>query len=187
MYKVCQSERSARRQRYLEQGLLQLMQKKHYDDISVCDLCEYMSIPRKSFYRYFSGKDGALFALLDHTLAEFFENPQVGDRLTGGTALGDLDLFFQFWHQRKSFLDAISNSSLSGILIERAHAFALREGHLPNQIKHYPEDIRGIAMAFSISGLMAMILQWHQQGFQLSAEKMIQLAAAILTKPLIQA
>jgi len=186
MYKICQSERASHRQRELEQGLLQLMLKKHYDDISVCDLCQYMSIPRKSFYRYFSGKDGALYALLDHTLAEFFSIPSTNPLTSGGTALGDLDLFFQFWYQQKPLLDAISYSSLSGILIERAHAFALREGHIPRQVKNWDEDIQGIAMAFSISGLMAMILQWHSQGFQLSAEKMIRIAASILTRPLIQ-
>ena len=60
MYKICQTEQSARRQRELEQGLLQLMLRKNYEDISVSDLCEHMALPRKSFYRYFSSKDGAL-------------------------------------------------------------------------------------------------------------------------------
>ena len=60
MYKICQTEQSTRRQRELEQGLLRLMLHKNYEDISVSDLCDHMQIPRKSFYRYFSSKDGAL-------------------------------------------------------------------------------------------------------------------------------
>ena len=70
MYKLCKTEQSAQRQRQLEEGLLELMRLRPYDEISVVDLCEYLQIPRKSFYRYFSNKDGALFALLDHTLME---------------------------------------------------------------------------------------------------------------------
>ena len=39
MYKICQTEQSTRRQRELEKGILQLMLRKNYEDISVSDLC----------------------------------------------------------------------------------------------------------------------------------------------------
>ena len=65
MYKLCKSEQSAARQRWLEQGLLQEMLLRRYEDISISDLCARLQIPRKSFYRYFTNKDGALFALID--------------------------------------------------------------------------------------------------------------------------
>ena len=68
MYKLCKTEQSALRQRELEEGLLKTMSVHHYDDISVSDLCQQMDIPRKSFYRYFSSKDGALFALIEKTV-----------------------------------------------------------------------------------------------------------------------
>ena len=71
MYKLCKTEQSAQRQRQLEDGLLQVMSTVHYDEISVSDLCDRMNVPRKSFYRYFSGKDGALQALIDHTLMRY--------------------------------------------------------------------------------------------------------------------
>lgn len=184
MYKICQSEQSARRQRALEAGLLQLMLKRRYEDISVSDLCGYLDIPRKTFYRYFSGKDGALFALLDHTLADFFDLPAPPSK-TRGTALGELDLFFLFWYEHKSLLDALERSSLSGILVERANAFALREGHLPNQYKPWSPELQGLAMAFAICGLMSMVIQWHHNRFVISVEEMTGLAINMLTKPLI--
>ena len=70
MYKLCKTEQSAQRQRQLEEGLLTAMRTKRYEESSISDLCDQMGIPRKSFYRYFSGKDGALHALIDHTLME---------------------------------------------------------------------------------------------------------------------
>jgi AcrR family transcriptional regulator len=130
MYKICQTEQSTHRQRKLEQGLLQLMLHKNYEDISVSDLCEYMNVPRKSFYRYFSGKDGALYSLIDHTLADFYQMP-VPEKKTRGNAVGDLDLFFTYWYNNKLFLDALQRNSLSGILVERINSFALREGFFP--------------------------------------------------------
>ena len=63
MYKLCKTEQSAQRQRQLEEGLLTAMRTKRYEEISISDLCDQMGIPRKSFYRYFFGTDGALHAL----------------------------------------------------------------------------------------------------------------------------
>ena len=71
MYKQCETEQSAARQRRMEQGLLEMMGQKRYEDISVSDLCAFLGVPRKTFYRYFSGKDGALFSLIDHVFAGF--------------------------------------------------------------------------------------------------------------------
>lgn len=184
MYKVCQTELSTKRQRELEHGLLQLLQKRRYEDISVSDLCDYMQIPRKSFYRYFSGKDGALYALIDHTLADFFEMP-AEDKRARGTAIGDLDLFFAFWYENKAFLDALERSRLSGILVERANSFALREGHLPRRFQSVSSNIQGLALAFAVYGLMSMMLHWHRQGFPISAEEMTRLAVHMLTTPLL--
>ena len=184
MYKNCQTEQSALRQRELEQGLLQLMLRRNYEDISVSDLCEQMNIPRKSFYRYFSGKDGALYSLIDHTLADFYQMP-VPAKKTRGNAIGDLDLFFAFWYNNKSFLDALQRSSLSGILVQRASSFALREGFLPQKFKLIPEQEQEIALSFAVCGLMAMTLNWHAQGFFISPDEMTRLAVNMLTTPLL--
>ena len=126
MYKLCKTEQSASRQRQLEQGLLKAMGKHRFEEISVSDLCDDLGIPRKSFYRYFSSKDGALFALLDHTLLQFYEIDGK-NRLAGGTALGDLDSFFKFWYTHKELLDALQRSQLEGLLVQRATMLAKKE------------------------------------------------------------
>ena len=155
-----------------------------YEEISISDLCERMDIPRKSFYRYFSSKDGALFALLDHTMLDFYEDGFCN--ANAGTALGDLDNFFIFWYQHKTLLDALKRSDLSGILVERATALAQRERLMPNRIKSWSDEQQGLALSFALCGLMAMILQWHHQGFSVSPGEMTRIAAAMLTKPLIE-
>lgn len=184
MYRICRSEQSFKRQREMERGLLQLMLRRKYEDISVSDLCDDMQVPRKAFYRYFSGKDGILYALIDHTLADFFQMP-VSEKRTGGTAMGDLDLYFHFWYARKDLLDALHRSNLSGILMERANSFALRENHMPRQFRHLFPEAQSIVMAFSVCGLLAMVLQWHRQGFRFSPEEMTKLATGVLTTPLL--
>ena len=124
MYKLCKTEQSANRQRGLEQGLLQAMQIKHFDEISVSDLCAQLDVPRKAFYRYFDSKEGALHALLDHTLMAYESFPLIYSEGEKRTLVRELEQFFLFWIRQKSLLDALQRSSLSGVLIERAIAAA---------------------------------------------------------------
>ena len=184
MYKLCKTEQSSQRQRQLEQGLLQLMLVKRYEEISISELCDRMDLPRKSFYRYFSSKDGALFALLDHTMLDFYEG---GFRTpNAGTALGDLEQFFVFWYEKRTLLDALQRSGLSGILVERATELARRERLMPDRIKSWSADRQELALSFALCGLMSMILQWHHQGYPIPPSEITKLAAEMLTRPLIE-
>ena len=182
MYKLCRTDQSAMRQRQLEHGLLELMLEKNYEDISISDLCDRMQIPRRTFYRYFSSKDGALFALLDHTLMDFYiEEP----RNAHNQALGDLKHFFLFWHNRRTLLEALDKSHLAGIMIERATILAQQENKLPQPIVQLPSNIQQLAMTFTVSGLMSMVFQWHKQGYAVSPTEITKLAISMLTKPLL--
>ena len=184
MYKLCKTEQSARRQRELEQGLLAMMQHARFEEISVSDLCERMNLPRKSFYRYFSSKDGALYALLDHTLLEFYETGPL-EGLRGGTPTGDLDRFFSFWKSHKDLLDALLRSNLAGMLVERAVSLAKQEELMPGYVKKWEETLKDIAMGFVVCGLMSMVIQWHTEGYRIPTEQMASAAVSMLSNPLI--
>ena len=71
MYKLCKTEQSAKRQREIENCLFEIMKGKHYEEITITEICERMSMPRKAFYRYFDSKEDALSALIDHSMAEY--------------------------------------------------------------------------------------------------------------------
>lgn len=184
MYKICHTAQSVQRQREMEQALLQLMLRKRYEDISISDLCDFIQIPRRAFYRYFSGKDGALYALIDHTMSDFFEDsPEKLQKR--GAARGELEQTFAFWKDKKALLDALEYSELSGLLVARATEFTLREGYMPRNFRQLMPELQEMAMSFSVYGLMSMILRWHKQGFLLSPGEMSKLAISILTTPLL--
>lgn len=185
MYKLCKTEESAARQHSLEQGLLQLMCAHRYEDISVSDLCQRMEIPRKSFYRYFASKDGALRALLDHTLMEYEHFNvvyKVGDRRT---LRKELEKFFLFWLKQKKLLDALQRSGMSGILIEHAISYALSNGAISKRF--LPEDSRETqeqVMMFGVCGLMSMVVTWHHDGYPQSVGELATIAERLLAQPL---
>lgn len=187
MYKACKTEQSAARQRELEQGLLAAMISHPFDEISISDLCTQIGIPRKSFYRYFSSKEGALHALLDHTLMEM-ETVYLtaeGDKSVPFTK--ELERFFQDWKDKKPLLDALNRSGLSNLLIERAVELAVSSniGTTNRLLFREGNQQKGHATAFLICGLMSTVLQWHHSGYQESPAQMAQIAFRLLTQPLI--
>ena len=186
MYKLCKTEQSAQRQRELEKGLLKMMLRCRYEDISVSDLCEYLGVPRKSFYRYFSSKDGALYALLDHTMMEFLSQDTGVDPVEVWSHGEDLVRFFEFWRQHGDLIEGMQRSGLSGVLVDRAMELVMRERLMPGYVRDMNPEIQQLAMSFSVCGLLSMVLTWSSQGFKQTPSDMTKLAMSILTKPLIQ-
>ena len=185
MYKLCKTEQSANRQRQLEQGLLQTMLTRHYDEISVSDLCAQLQIPRKAFYRYFDGKEGALHALLDHTLMAYESFPLVYLEGEKRTLLRELEQFFLFWIQQKPLLDALQRSGLSGVLIVRSILQASTEVSVPKRFLNTDAlQVQRYVTMFGVCGLMSMVLQWHHGGYAESARFMATVAVRLLTQPL---
>lgn len=184
MYKQCQSEQSASRQRELEQGFLRVMLKKNYDQITVSDLCEELKVPRKSFYRYFSNKDGVLYSLIDHTLMDYdvrTTRPEFDNDLTPMQYMMGV---FSYWVERKQILDALEKSGLSGLLVQRALDFTKDLDTIPDFMQIADRRLREYGTMFTVCGLMTMIVQWHHDGFTKSVEEMAKLTMELFTKPL---
>ena len=187
MYKQCRTEQSAARQRELEQGLLRVMLRRHYDEISVSDLCQELNIPRKAFYRYFSGKDGALHALIDHAIMDFdyFSKDEEFSGLQ--EAWRYMERVFAYWVTNQQLLDALERSGLSGVLIQRAIDYTKEMDSLPAFLFTVDKNLRDYGTMFTVCGLMTMIGQWHHDGFTPGVESMAALAIRLLSEPLFSA
>lgn len=180
MYKICKSEQSAMRQRELENGLLDVMLNHNYDDISVSDLCDHLQIPRKSFYRYFANKDGAFYALLDHTLEAC--NHSVDPHSSMETAISQ---YFSFWRSRSDLLTALDRSNLSGKLVERTYEFAMHErGFIERMLRRFPCSEKSTIVMFLSTGLISIVLHWHKSGHTLSIDQMSKTVTTLLSEPI---
>lgn len=183
MYKQCRTEQSAERQRQLEQGLLQMMLKKQYDEISVSDLCVAIGVPRKSFYRYFSGKEGALFSMIDRALMDFEVGTIFSESNDPHTPMQYMECVFVYWFQRRQLLDVLEKSGISGLLIQRALVFSQNLDTIPRFMQIADKRLREYGTMFMVCGLMTMIVQWHHDGFSKSAAEMAELSIQLLTHP----
>ncbi len=185
MYKQCRTEQSAARQRILEQGLLEAMSQRHYDTISVSDLCAQMGIPRKSFYRYFSSKEGALHALLDHALLDFESTSVAGFSMEEGVVYQNMVRMFQYWRSQEKLLNALAKSGLSGMLAQRAIEHTVSEiGPMTSGLSGDERLYHVHAASFVACGLFSMVVQWHHSGYPQSPEQMARIAVRLVSRPL---
>lgn len=179
MYKQCRTEQSAARQRALMEGLLEAMSQQHYDEITVSSLCEQMQIPRKSFYRYFSSKEGALHALIDHALLDYESFVTNGDKQGMER---DLERLFAYWLHKKKLLDALEKSGLSGVLVNRAVGHSVLESMRERRFLPVEEQYaQQYITLFAVSGLMSMVIQWHHDRYPQKPSQMAQIAIRLVT------
>jgi len=184
MYKLCKTEQSAARQRELELALSEMMNLKRYEDITVSEFCSHVGIPRKAFYRYFSSKDGALYALLDHTMLEYEQYRSPHSSLDEKSLLTEMELFYRFWMRQKPILDALEFRRLSGVLLERAIS-GIDSGAILKQLSDRSSEFEQRQIArFAVSGLMIMMVNWHHDGYRESPRDMAELTVRMFTRPL---
>ena len=179
MAKQCATEKTALRQRWIENGLLELMQESKFDNITVTDLCGHLQLSRRSFYRYFRDMEDVLDSLMHHT----FQDMAITDeKLTAE----NLAQYYHFWFQRQQVLNALAYSGMHSKLAQYALQYTDEK-----MLKDYLSvDDQGMDLSremnlFVVSGLASLLISWHAEGFQKSPDQMAQIALRMLSKPLL--
>lgn len=180
MAKTCVTESSARRQRWIENGLLEMMLIHKYEDITVTDLCAHLELSRRSFYRYFRDLEDVLESLLDHA----FQDMAIPDRLLG---IPEMQRNFEYWHQHRQLLEALERSSMMDKLFEFTRrytsALSIHQHLAPDDLGM---DIRREAGLFAVSGSVALAIAWYQDGFRKTPEQMARIAYRLLVQPILK-
>lgn len=174
MYKKCKTIQSARRQQYIIETLVSLMQEHTFEEITVSSLCQQANIPRKSFYRYFDTKKDLLQATLD-SIQDSYHRYTAPRRPQNATIEEDLTLFFSFWKEHSSVLSAIRFSRMSNIFVE-------------NRVKDAFRERKGdrLTACFAVTGLYGVLLEWAYGGFPGTPGEMARHTLRLFTMPLSQ-
>lgn len=179
------SETNLKRRVEMENTLLQLMKEQSFDTITVKDMTQRLQIARKTFYSYFPNKHACLDSLTDRLIYEC-----TLEQLQGTTGQQNMPQFFQiwtdFWLKNRGFLEVLRTNRMGEYLIQRLMRY-ITEEH-PETLKlmntaHLPcdEDI----LYFCISGNVALLMKWCQEGFTLPPEEMVAKQLRLSCLPLI--
>lgn len=179
MAKTCTTEKTALRQRWIENGLMELMLERRFEDISVTELCSHLNLSRRSFYRYFCDLEDVLDSLLNHTMQDMAI-------IDAAPTLPDLEAYCTFWLERKDLLSAVSRSNMHSKLVQYTLKYSNTDALEQNLSR---EDLdRGLSPEinlFVISGMSSLLISWYQEGFRKTPMEMAQIAMRLLFKPLL--
>lgn len=171
MYKHCNTEESAHRQRQLEQCLLELMEEKMLAQITIGDICAQAGLSRKSFYRYFDSKDGCLHALLDHAIMDGSTYYLPATR-SSDPRLELCCRIFEYWQSQTPLLDALERNGQSLQLLQRmVRCILLEEPEYARYMGISDHDLME-HIVYNVGGIMGLILTWHHEGYQKSPAQM---------------
>lgn len=167
MYKQCKTVKTVQRQKEFEEKLLAMMERMDYHDISVSALCREMNVQRKTFYRYFDGIEDVLNVVIDEVMQEAFlflqEKPQIEE-------------FFEFWKEKKQFLDLLAKHHLSMRLFDRGAGERLLL-QMDKDVSHLTlKSLRGISY---VTSFLSVVIVWHRNGMQQSTKELADMFRAI--------
>jgi AcrR family transcriptional regulator len=160
MTKEQEDRRTKRTDQSLIHALLELIETKPYDLITVQDIIEKANVGRSTFYAHYQNKDGLLLKGFEHTL----------DLLAGGIGLtGDgrvtFDTTVLFIHARghREIYKKLVWGSGFKLLMKDAHAALSRKVEdrlsslLPTR-QSYPIPLP--LLSYTMSGTLLMMLKW---------------------------
>lgn len=179
MAKTCITEQSARRQRWIENGLLELMLRRTFDEITVSDLCRHLELPRRSFYRYFRDLPDVLDSLLEHTFQDMAVSSQ-------SMSLEEFAENYRYWLEHRPLLDALRRSGM----VQKLYEFLTRYTDTSSIRSHMPPDEVPLtgreASVFVITGFIALVIDWHADNFRRTPEEMARITWRLLFSPILQ-
>lgn len=180
MAKICTNEKTASRQRWIENGLLELMQQHRFEKITVTELCRHLQLSRRSFYRYFEDMEDVLDSLMNRTFQEMAP-------LNTPFSIEELTSSYDFWLRRKRLLSALAHSEMYGKIVEYTLKYVDEEA-----LKRYlyadvmELDISHEINLFVVSGLASLLVSWYTEGFRKTPEEMARIAYRMLSVPMLR-
>ena len=185
MYKQCNSEVTAKRQRYLENCLLELMQITPYPQIAVGDICKRAGVPRGMFYRYFDSKKDALDALVDHTLLDFVTNVIFSRKPEPGDSFG-MKAVLDYWKSQETLLKVLTENRKESLLFERSIICCTQDAYLlAPYLAKAGHSTEPEVMVFCINGILSAIMVWHRSGYAKLTEEMAAILRKLLAGPIV--
>jgi AcrR family transcriptional regulator len=161
--------------KWLINALLQLMEEKPYQNITINEITDRALLSRRTFYRNFTKKEELISAHIKTICEEYIAYLQdEADLLLPSITR----VFFTFWQKHLDFLKILQSNNLLYLLLENLNeiipgVYNIFKGNL----KEYAcEDDLKYALAFSVGGYWNVLVIWLQDGAIKSPNELAKIA-----------
>lgn len=159
-------------QEYIVYALLELMEEKPYNDISITEITQRAKIARRTFYLNFTSKQEVLNTYFDVLFLNFMDALQdysYSDLYEKARA------YFKFWEEKISLVLLLEKNQLFELLIKK-YSEKLSDQNFFNSSRDlgrsFSEGELEIVILFNAAGLWKMLEYWALTGQRESADEM---------------
>lgn len=159
---------SIRSKMYLTEALLELMEEKSYESISIKELADKAQLARRTFYTNFETKDDILRYHLNTLVNEYVQILQKYESLTSKDIATE---YFNYWFSHKSLICTLKKNKLP-ILLEVFEEFLNNMSSLliiKNQ-RFNDSELEYYDAVFVSGGLWNMLNVWVDNDFKKNPE-----------------
>lgn len=163
---------AAQSKQKMEQALLALMNQYDYKEITVTQIAQEAQLSRKTFYRLFSDKDEILALFFERMFQEYFAQVK---ELKLRHYWDVVQLFFDFWEERKDLLLLLQKNNLLQRAFEQSYQYSMQvfEFVRSKEIADSFSLTLPYLLAYSVGGMHSMLLRWVEKGMNIPSAELI--------------
>lgn len=163
---------AAQSKQKMEQALLALMNQYDYKEITVTQIAQEAQLSRKTFYRLFSDKDEILALFFERRFQEYFAQVK---ELKLRHYWDVVQLFFDFWEERKDLLLLLQKNNLLQRAFEQSYQYSMQvfEFVRSKEIADSFSLTLPYLLAYSVGGMHSMLLRWVEKGMNIPSAELI--------------
>ena len=185
MYKICKTNKSAKRQILISKVFISLMNKSQFSDIKISDICRHANISRKTFYRYFASTDDILSFCITNFCEEYSSILQIKLSAKQLPTQNFFEEFLILFDNNRDFIDALNKNALISKLEEKLiHYWRTEWFFRVPPLTDNAEMLRHDAIAFSIFGIWGLLLEKYQSDTLYSFDELSHLLSHLMSEPL---
>lgn len=160
--------------KWIMESLIELMNKKTFQEITISELASRADLGRRTFYRNFSSKEDVLKSYLQGLIGEFIERLSIYESLMPNICLHEI---FKLFSDNKTFLTGLYKSKMLGFLLDEwnislpvIHQKMLDK--LPNFPNQNNETALAYTLAFNTGGVWNLASKWISSGMKETPEEL---------------
>lgn len=157
-------------------ALMQLMEKKPFDEITVTEITTRAGVSRMAYYRNYADKKDILISYLD----VLFENYWGQIHNKPQNDFQSACLYFDYFRTHKTFLENLLNAGLTQIILDR------HDDYLSTLFKDLYRDVtleslkERYVISFLSGGLFKVLIKWTSDGMAESNEDMAEIVCVMM-------
>ncbi|MDF2524414.1 MAG: Transcriptional regulator, AcrR family [Clostridiales bacterium] len=165
---------------YLAKALLELMDEKSYENISIKELTDRAMLSRRTFYTNFETKEDILKYYIDTLVSEYIEILQAYQRLTSQDIAKE---YFSYWFSHRNLLRLLKKNNLLILIKVFVEFLRNMKSLLIIQDHTYTDsELQYYEAVFMAGGLWNLLDVWVEKDFDKNCDEMTDIFIKIFNK-----